>query len=61
MEKRLVKSKDRKLFGVCGGFADYFGLDATLVRIGFLFAFFCFGSGLLLYLICAVVMPNTGE
>ena len=36
MEKRLVKGKDRKLFGVCSGIADYFDCDPTIVRILFL-------------------------
>ena len=35
MEKRLFKSfRDKKICGVCGGLAEYFGLDATLVRLG---------------------------
>lgn len=58
MQKRLTKSTDKKLFGVCGGLGSYFDIDPTLVRIGFLVAFFMFGTGLLLYLIMAVIMPN---
>lgn len=58
MEKRLVKSTDRKLFGVCGGVANYFDTDPTLVRLAFLVAFFVFGTGLLLYLALAIIMPN---
>ena len=58
MQKKLSKSNDKKLFGVCGGIAEFFDLDPTLIRIAFLLAFFCFGSGLLLYLICAIVMPS---
>ncbi len=59
MNKRLIKSNDRKLFGVCGGLADYFDLDPTFIRLAFLVAFFCFGTGLLVYLICAIVMPSS--
>ena len=33
MEKKLYRSNDRKLFGVCGGIAEYFGWDPTVVRI----------------------------
>ena len=58
MNKRLVKSSDRKLFGVCGGLGNYFDIDPTVVRIGFLVAFFGFGTGLLIYLILAVAMPD---
>ena len=58
MQKRLVKSSDKKLFGVCGGLGNYFDIDPTVVRIVFLIAFFGFGSGLLVYLILAVAMPS---
>ena len=58
MEKRLVKSKDKKIFGVCGGLGNYFDIDPTVIRIAFLVGFIIFGSGLLLYLIMALVMPS---
>ena len=58
MQKRLTKSNDKKIFGVCGGLGNYFDLDPTLVRVAFLVAFFMFGTGLLLYLILAIVVPN---
>lgn len=57
MERRLVR-KDKKIFGVCGGLGDYFSLDPTLIRAAFLVALIIFGSGLLLYLILALVMPD---
>lgn len=57
MHKRLVR-KDKKIFGVCGGLGDYFGIDPTLVRVLFLVAVLGFGSGLLLYIILALVMPE---
>ncbi|MBR3869923.1 MAG: PspC domain-containing protein [Clostridia bacterium] len=59
MEKKLRKSKtDKKLCGVCGGIAQYLGLDSTVVRlIAVLLAIFC-GSGLLVYIIAALVMPE---
>jgi phage shock protein PspC (stress-responsive transcriptional regulator) len=57
MAKRLVKG-EKKLFGVCSGVANYFSLDPTIVRVGFLIAFFGFGLGLLLYIILALVMPD---
>ena len=58
MADRLVKSSDKKLFGVCGGLGNYFDIDPTVIRIAFLVSFFFFGSGLLLYLILAVAMPS---
>lgn len=56
-QKRLVKG-EKKIFGVCSGLANYFDLDPTLVRVGFLLLFFGFGTGLLLYIILAFVMPS---
>ena len=58
MAKRLVKG-EKKLFGVCSGIANYFDTDPTIVRVLFVFAFLVFGSGLLLYLILAIAMPES--
>jgi phage shock protein PspC (stress-responsive transcriptional regulator) len=59
MEKRLYRSRtDKKIFGVCGGLAEYFECDATLIRLGIAFTALLAGGGLLLYLIAALVMPN---
>jgi phage shock protein C len=55
--RRLVK-RDKKIFGVCGGLAEYFDIDPTIVRAIFLFAAIAFGTGILLYLILAIVMPE---
>jgi len=59
MEKKLYRIREgRKLLGVCGGLAEYFSIDVTVVRLVWvLFALF-FGSGLLVYLICALIMPE---
>lgn len=56
-QKRLVK-KDKKIFGVCGGLGEYFALDPTLIRAAFLVSAIIFGSGILLYIILAIVMPD---
>jgi|SRR5580693_4795328 phage shock protein C len=57
--KRLVRStNDRKLAGVCAGLADYFDLDPTIVRVLWVLAFFCAGSGLLAYIILWVAVPE---
>ncbi len=56
--KRLYKSRtNRMLTGVCGGLAEYMNLDPTIVRL--LCALLCCsGSGLIVYIIAAVVMPE---
>lgn len=59
MEKRLLRSRtDRTLAGVCGGVAEYFGWDPTLVRVAWIILTLLGGSGILLYLIMWVVMPE---
>lgn len=57
MAKRLVKG-EKKLFGVCSGLADYLDVDPTVIRILFIAGFLFFGTGLLLYIIMALVMPD---
>ncbi|HEY3367612.1 MAG TPA: PspC domain-containing protein [Symbiobacteriaceae bacterium] len=57
--KRLTKSStDRWLFGVAGGIAEYLDVDPVLVRAIFLLSLFFFGTGVLLYLVLAVIMPR---
>lgn len=59
MDKRLYKSRrDKKIFGVCGGLAKYFDVDPTLIRILWVIFAFAFGSGILAYIICAIVMSE---
>lgn len=59
MEKKLYKSKkDEKICGVCAGLAKYFSIDVTIIRIAWLIAILCAGTGLLAYIICAIVMPE---
>lgn len=55
--KPLTKSRDKWLAGVCGGIADYFNVDPVLVRALWLAAVFFFGTGLLLYVILAILLP----
>jgi phage shock protein C len=57
MKKRLVK-KDKKIFGVCGGLGEYLDIDPTIIRIIFLVSALIFGSGVLLYIIMAIIMPD---
>ena len=59
MKKKLYKSvKDRKLTGVCGGLAEYFDIDSNIVRIMWLILVLCAGTGLLAYIICAIVLED---
>ena len=59
MDKKLYKSSsDKMIAGVCGGLAEYFGLDSTWVRLGYAVLVLFAGSGLLLYIVCAIVMPT---
>jgi phage shock protein PspC (stress-responsive transcriptional regulator) len=57
MAKRLVRG-EKKIFGVCSGLANYFDVDPTLVRILFVVAFLFAGTGLLLYLVLFIMMPD---
>ena len=58
-EKKLYKSStDKKLAGVCGGIAEYFNIDPTLVRLGWVLFSLLGGSGLLAYIIAAIIMPD---
>ncbi|MFB9325937.1 PspC domain-containing protein [Paenibacillus aurantiacus] len=61
--KRLFRSRtDSKLAGVCGGFAQYLGFDATILRLALIVtALFSFGSVLLVYALAAVVIPKEPE
>lgn len=56
--RRLERSpRDHKVFGVCGGLGEYFGVDSTIIRVIFLIALFCVGGGLLAYILMAIIMP----
>ena len=57
MAKRLIKG-EKKIFGVCSGLGKYFDVDPTVIRILFLVSVLFFGTGALLYLILAIVMPD---
>jgi phage shock protein C len=61
--KKLTRSADKKLAGVCGGIAEYFEIDPTLVRVIYavLTVFSAAFPGLLLYLIMMLIMPESPE
>lgn len=57
--KRLYKSSTNKMLcGVCGGIAEYLNIDPTIVRLIATAIVFCLGTGILAYIIAAIVMPN---
>lgn len=59
MKKRFVLSQtDKKLGGVCGGLADYFGIDSLIVRLAFVALILGWGSGLLLYILLWILAPK---
>lgn len=58
MEKKLYRSRtNKKLFGVCGGLAEYFDIDPTVLRLILVLAVICAGVGLVAYLIAALIIP----
>ena len=60
--KRLYKSStDKAIFGVCGGIAEYFGIDSLIVRLVLVLFTLAFGAGLLFYIIAALIMPKRPE
>jgi phage shock protein PspC (stress-responsive transcriptional regulator)/uncharacterized integral membrane protein len=59
MSTRITKSKtDHVIDGVCGGLAEYSGIDSLLVRLAFVALMFINGIGILLYIILMIIMPK---
>ena len=59
MEKRLYKSNtDKKIDGVCAGIAEYMNLDPTVIRLAWIVFSLLGGSGVLAYIIAAIVIPR---
>ena len=59
MSTKITKSKtDKVIDGVCGGLAEYFGIDSLLVRLAFVALMFINGIGVILYIILAIIMPT---
>ncbi len=62
MKTHLYRSEsNRMLGGVCGGLGDYLALDPVLIRLFFVMLFFGHGSGMLIYFILWVIMPNESD
>lgn len=57
--KKLYRSRhDRMICGVCGGIAEYFDLDPSLVRLCWIVLFAMAGSGIIAYIIATIVIPS---
>lgn len=58
MKKFYLSRSDKKLGGVCGGIAEYFGIDSLIVRIIFIVLLFGYGVGLLAYILLWILAPR---
>ena len=56
--KKLQKSNSKVICGVCGGIAEYFNIDPTLIRLAWVLFALSAGSGILAYIIAAIVIPD---
>lgn len=57
--KKLYRSKSNKMIsGVCGGIGEYLGLDPTLIRIGYALLSMAYGTGIFLYILFTVIIPE---
>lgn len=63
MKKRLYRTEGnaKMLCGVCGGIAEYFDIDPTLVRVAWVLATLCASLGFWGYLACALIMPKKSD
>ena len=59
MEKRLTRTENNKMIcGVCAGISKYFGIDPTLIRLGVVLLSLMGFSGILAYIIAAIIIPR---
>ncbi|MBU5452667.1 PspC domain-containing protein [Pseudoflavonifractor sp. MSJ-30] len=60
MNKKLYKSNTNKMIcGVCGGLGEFFGIDPTIIRLIWAILALLGGTGIVAYLIAAVIIPNS--
>lgn len=60
--KKIYKIEEgKKLCGVCGGVAEYLNIDPTIIRVIWGILALAYGTGILLYFICAFVFPNKSD
>lgn len=61
-QKKIYKSNvDKKIDGVCGGLGEYFNIDSTVIRIIWAVLVLCAGTGILAYILCAIIMPRNPD
>ena len=62
MDKKLYRIEEGKMVeGVCGGVAEYFNIDPTVVRLGWALVSCFFGAGIVAYIAAAIIMPVKSE
>ena len=62
MEKRLYRIEEGKMVaGVCGGVAEYFNIDPTLVRLGWVLVSCFGGAGVVAYIAGAIIIPEKSQ
>ena len=61
MKKLCKNNTNKKICGVCGGIAEYLNADPTLIRLAFVLISMAAGSGLLVYILAALIMPEAEE
>ena len=62
MDHKLYRAEDGKMIaGVCAGLAEYFAIDPTLVRLAWVLFCALGGSGVLAYIICALIIPSKSQ
>lgn len=57
-DKKLTKSSNRMICGVCGGIGEYLGIDPTVIRLLWVIFSFMGGAGLLAYIVAAIIVPE---
>ncbi len=61
-DKKLYRSKeDRKIAGVCGGIAEYFNIDPTVIRVAWVILCAFGGSGIFAYILAAIIIPEEDD
>lgn len=62
MNKKLYRIEDtKKIAGVCGGIAEYLKIDPTIIRLGWALAGLCGGTGIVAYVVAALIIPTKSE
>jgi len=62
VEKKLYRSEsERMIAGVCGGLSEYFDIDPAIIRLIWVAFTFFVGSGILLYILACIIIPNERE